>query len=297
MAKQKKIAVVIVNYNTKNLTIAAVEGLRGVDTYVVDNGSTETGLKAVLQAQPGVTYWSLSQNIGFGRGNNYAIKKIYQQYEYLLLLNSDAKITVKALNDLVAGAEKANADIASCRLTYPDGRFQPNAGSSPTGMHIFTWISGLDDIGNLLRLHFNSYQESKPWYYQADREVGWVSGSVMLVKTTLLEKISFFDEAIFMYGEDVDLCVRARKAGAKIMWFKTPQAVHIGGASSKDAKYKQWLGEFLGIEYLYQKHYGLLGLLYIKLLLYIFVPVRIILFFIFGKSKYAQYYAKILVKI
>ena len=297
MAGKQKVAVVIVNFNTKDLTLSAVKGLQGVDVFVVDNGSTETGLKEALQTLPRVTYWPLPKNIGFGRGNNYALKKISKDYEYILLLNSDAEMTSKALNDLVTKAEASNVDIASCRLIYPNGRFQPNAGSSPSWWHIFTWISGLDDIGNLLGLHFNSYQESKPWYYQRDCEVGWVSGSVMLVKTTLLEKIGFFDDNIFMYGEDVDLCFRARGAGFKIMWFKTPMALHICGASSRDAKYKQWLGEFLGIEYVYRKHYGLIGLLYIKFLLYIFVPVRVILFFVFGRPKYAQYYAKILAQI
>lgn len=297
MAKNKSVAVVVVNYNTLKLTQLAVSGLVGVDVYVVDNGSSEKGLTQKLANWSSVTCWSLSKNIGFGRGNNYAIEKICRKYEYLLLLNSDAQITTSALNMLVAKAKKTQADIASCYLTYPDGRFQPNAGSYPSPGNIFTWISGLDDIGNLLGLHFNSYQESKPWYYEADREVGWVSGSVMLVNTAVFEKIGFFDEAIFMYGEDVDLCVRARKAGLKIMWFKTPCAVHIGGASSADARYKQWLGEFLGILYLYKKHYGMMGFWYIKLLLYIFVPIRIVLFFSLGKRKYAYDYLKIIKRV
>lgn len=297
MAKNKNVAVVIVNYNTQKLTLSAISGLVGIDVYVVDNGSSEKGLAEKLAHLPFVTYWSLSKNVGFGQGNNYAIGKIYRQYEYLLLLNSDAQITTMAINALVAKAKKAKADIASCYLTYPDSHFQPNAGSYPSPGNIFTWISGLDDIGNLLGVHLNSYQESKPWYYSADRKVGWVSGSVMLVNTGTFAKIGLFDEKIFMYGEDVDLCVRARKAGLKIMWFKTPSAIHIGGASSQDAKYKQWLGEFLGIEYLYKKHYGLIGFWYIKLLLYIFVPIRIVLFFSLGKKKYAHDYFKILTKV
>lgn len=297
MAKNKSVAVVVVNYNTLKLTQSAVSGLVGVDVYVVDNGSSEKGLTQKLANRPSVTCWPLSKNIGFGRGNNYAIEKIYREYEYLLLLNSDAQITTSALNMLVAKAKKTQADIASCCLTYPDGRFQPNAGSYPSPGNIFTWISGLDDIGNLLGLHLNSYQESKPWYYKKDRIVGWVSGSVMLVNTAVFEKIGFFDEAIFMYGEDVDLCVRARKARLKIMWFKIPCAVHIGGASSQDAKYKQWLGEFLGILYLYKKHYGMMGFWYIKLLLYIFVPIRIVLFFSLGKRKYAYDYLKIIKRV
>jgi hypothetical protein len=301
MAKHEKVAVVIVNYNTKDLTLLAVDTLQSkgktFDVYVVDNGSSELGLKEALSKRPCITYWSLPQNTGFGRGNNYALKKIYQRYEYVLLLNSDAQITSVALEELVAKAKLANATLASCYLTYLDGRFQPNAGSKPSPIHIFTWISGLDDIANLFGIHLGSYQEAKPWYYQNDREVGWVSGSVMLVETVSLAKIGFFDEDIFMYGEDVDLCLRTSKALRKIMWFASPKAIHIGGASSTNAKYKQWLGEFLGIEHLYRKHYGLVGLVYIKVLLYLFIPLRIVLFTLFGRIKYARNYLNIIKKV
>jgi len=71
-----------------------------------------------------------------------------------------------------------------------------------------------------------------------------------------------------MYGEDVDFCWRAKKAGFKIGWTDKAEVIHLGGGSSDQPHFRQWLGEFKGLLYLYRKHYGNLASLFLKLAIY-----------------------------
>lgn len=116
----------------------------------------------------------------------------------------------------------------------------------------------------------------------------------MLISKDVIDKTGGFDPRIFMYAEDTDLCWRAQKKGFAIGWTDSAEIVHLGGASSDNPAYVQWLGEFKGLVYLYQKNYGALAAFGIQWLIRLFILVRILAFFAFGKRKVAQTYGKIL---
>ena len=295
----KTLSVIILNYNTKDLTLDCIESIlskkikHDIEVVVVDNGSKDGSVEAIKAKYSDVKVYESSKNVGFSKGNNIGLRKIYKNSKYCLLLNSDTYVLEGSLDNLIDFISKSDYSVVSCKLLSPDKTFQPNAGNLPTLFPVFIWLSGLDDIFRKL-VRLPSYQERGEGYYKNNAQVGWVSGSVMLIKSTLIDKIGLLDENIFMYAEDVDYCWRANEAGEKVGWTDKSQIIHIGGASSVKPQYKQWLGEFKGLIYLYDKHYGSLRKFVLKLLMYIFIFIRAIAFGLVGKSEHAKTYAKIL---
>src|SRR4030043_1220622 len=299
------LAILILNYNTPDLTIKCLKSIlesnfnMSYKIWVIDNAATDDSVDKIskfISQNSKLAFIKNPGNYGFSKGNNIALKNIYKDAKFCLLLNSDTEVFKDSLFNLIDFAKKNNFDIASCKLLSPDKSFQPNAGSLPKPFATFTWLSGLDDIFRKV-IRIQSYQERSISFYSKDKEVGWVSGSVMLVKSLVFEQIGFFDEKIFMYGEDVDFCWRAKNKGFKVGWTNSAQILHIGGASSDKPKSTQWLGEFKGLLYLYKKHYNKVAQGLLKIFMYFFILLRCVAFLIMDKKEYAKTYAEIITKI
>lgn len=294
------LTVIILNYNTKILlenclkSIYSKKWMHKIEVVVVDNCSTDGSVPLVKNNFPQVTILESGKNLGFTGGNNLGLKKV--KSKYVLLLNSDTLVQDHSLDNLIDFMDTSSYGIASCRLTDGGGGWQPNAGELPTLLPMFAWISGLDDI---LRKFFplSSYQARDISYYNNNKEVGWVSGSVMMIRDEVLKKIGFLDENIFMYGEDVEYCLRAKKNGFKVGWTDRSEIIHLGGKSSPYPKFSQWKGEFRGLLYIYRKYYGFLAALALRVLIYIFVTLRAVAFFILGKPQFSKTYAKVIFSI
>ncbi len=295
------LAVLILTYNTKKITLRCLSSifakLGGINfgVYVLDNGDDDTNL-AIKDKFPDVSVFKTGENLGFVKGNNFLIKKVYKKARYVLLLNSDTEVFPSSLDNLFNFANNNNADISSGYLINKLGNFQPNAGDLPSFLATISWVSGLDDLINKT-IDFPSLHQNNLRYYVDSRKVGWVSGAAMLIKSSLFDKIGFFDEKIFMYGEDIDFCWRANSTGAIILWTHDAKIKHLGGASSTDSKYTQWKGEFAGLKYLFKKYYSFPVYFLLVLILYIFLILRIVGYTLIGKSDYAKTYAKIAVNI
>ena len=301
MNKKIELDVIILNYNTSFLlekcliSIFEKKWQYQINVVVVDNGSVDNSLKMVKSKFPEVKIFANKENLGFSSGNNVALKN--SNAKYCLLLNSDTKISENSLDQLVDFMEETNFAIASCKLFYPDGSFQPNTGDLPLGISLFSWISGVDDLFRILGIDFPSYHRNLRSYYKDKLDVGWVSGTAMMIKRDVLDKVGYLDDKIFMYGEDVEICFRARKKGFKVGWTNKAEIVHIGGGSFKNPQFSQWLGEFKGLLYLYKKNYGFLANVFLRISLYLLIPLRIVVFLLLGKLQYSLTYAKLLPQI
>lgn len=291
------LTVIILNYNTKDLLMSCLDSIvqkkwqHSIKVMVVDNCSVDDSVITVRKHFSQVSVIESNQNLGFTRGNNLGLKEV--KSKYALLLNSDTEVLEGSLDKLIDFMDKTDYGIASCRLVDGEGNFQPNSGQLPTFFPMFTWLSGLDDILNKM-LSVSSYQARDNRYYLKDREVGWVSGSAMIIRSEVWHKIGYLDEKIFMYGEDVEYCLRAKREGFKVGWTNGTQIIHLGGKSSSQPQYNQWRGEFKGLLYIYKKYYGLLAALGLKVLIYLFVILRAGAFFILGKTPVSKTYVKII---
>ncbi len=283
--------IIVVNFNTKDLTLDTLRSINtqkwrsNIKILVVDNGSTDGSVEAIKKAFPDIELSISEKNLGFSKGNNLGLRKT--SANLVLLLNSDTIVLPGSLDNLVEYTNSHPYGIVSCKLLNSDGTFQPNGGKIPTFINTFLWLSGLDDI-----LGLNSYHSKDLKYFQ-NSEVGWVGGTAMLIKREVIEKVGLLDENIFMYGEDVEYCLRAKRHGFKIGWTDKSKITHLGGGSLDQPQFRQWLGEFKGILYIYQKYYGVLPTIILRFLIYLFVIIRSLAFLFLGKLSISKTYAKV----
>lgn len=295
------LSVVIVSFNTCELTCRCLESIFGnrwksiLEVILVDNNSVDDTVEVVKKKFPKVAVVENKENVGFARGNNLGVAKAHG--EYVLLLNSDTEVYPRALDDLLDFAKKGKFDVASCKLVFPDGSFQHNGGYLPTFGPIFLWLSGMDDILDIFGVKTKIYHLRDEKQYKNLTELGWVAGTAMLIKRDVFDRVGLLDEKIFMYTEDVDFCFRVRLAGGRIGWNKDAVIMHVGGGSTKTPNLTQWLGEFRGLMYIYQKYYGVAASLVLRLMIYAFVLLRIVVFILLGRFNYSLTYGKIITAI
>lgn len=291
-----ELAIIILNYNTKQLLkkclLSLLKNNKSDEIWIVDNHSFDGSLDMLKKDFPKINVVTNQENFGFSKGMNIGLKKINSKI--YLLLNSDTEIKGDSVNKLIDCLKNSNFSIMSSKLIYPGGDFQPNAGDLPFGVALISWLSGADDFFHKFGLSLPSFHRTDEKYYSSNREVGWVSGSVMAIKKEVIDKIGFLDEKIFMYAEDVDFCIRAKKAGLSTGICSGAEIIHIGGGSLSNPRFSQWLGEFKGLIYLYKKYFGSLIAFFLRILIYFFVFLRVIVFFIIGKKNIALNYGKII---
>ncbi len=228
------LSVVIINWNTKALVsncIASVERYLGSvphEVIVVDNASSDGSAEAIATSFPNVRLIKNETNVGFGRANNQAMR--LAQGSWFLLLNSDTELgddSVARLFQRIKGEPELG--VAQCRLVLPDGRLQHSAYRFPSLRQAL-----LDDLGmrRVLPGHDQASLLGGYWDYATEREVDWVAGAFMLIRRQVFEETGGFDERYFMYGEDLDWCLRIHDLGWRIRFYPDAWVKHHDHASS-----------------------------------------------------------------
>jgi hypothetical protein len=219
------LSVIIINWNTRQLLDQCLKSvsinLQNLDheVIVVDNGSTDGSKDMVRNDFPEAILIENQENAGFAKANNQAIR--VSQGEYILLLNSDAFLTPNAIQKMITVMESdLSIGIAGARLIYPDGSSQISHGPLPT-----FW----SEVGSLFGLDKLQKVKGSQREYE---ETGTVSGACMLIRKTLLDQIGLLDEAFFMFSEEVDLCNRCHKLGAKVVYVHSATVIHTHAGST-----------------------------------------------------------------
>lgn len=225
----------MISYNTREETLAALRSVQSEtrlphEIIVVDNASTDGSAEAIAEAFPWLRLLAKSHNLGFAAANNVAAHEA--RGEYLLLLNPDTVTRHNAVDRLVAFADSTpDARIWTGRTTFSDGRLNP--GSCFRRMSLWTLACGAIGLNSLFRgsAIFNS-EHYGGWKRDSEREIDIAQGSFFLIRREDWEVLGGFDTAFFMYGEETDLCLRARKQlGARPRFTPAAEIVHLGGAS------------------------------------------------------------------
>jgi len=289
------VSVIILNFNTKKLTIDCIRSVYkftkkvNFEIIAIDNASVDGSSKSLSRFAKNKNFTLIknNKNVGFGRGNNQGIK--ISKGRYILLLNSDTILTEDSISTLVRfmdGNEKSG--IASCRLLNADGTNQSSGGYFPTLLRVFLWMSFLDDIP-LLRRVFKSFH---PEPFRADNpmKIDWVMGSVFLIREELVKDVGYFDKDYFMYTEEVDYCFRAKKSGWEVWFVPDTSVIHLGGASSNHEFVIT--NEFKGIATFYKKHASTLEQFFLRIILFAGVILRMIIFRTFGNAEKSSIYKK-----
>lgn len=229
-----KLSIIIICWNDRKVIGDCLQSIYAgthrttFEVIVSDNGSTDDSVKFIRDKYPEVRIVENGGNLGFSRGNNSGIRAA--QGEWVLILNPDTVIHEGALDNFVEFADQhPEAGAVGCHVVNPDGSYQISARPFPSVLG--AWVAAL--YLRPLAYISDAFNADRyvGWQGDSERPVDWVSGCCVMVRGSLLRQLGGFDEQFFYHYEEVDLCYRVWKAGAKILF--TPQATitHLGGQS------------------------------------------------------------------
>ena len=230
------VSVVIVSYEGRALleqcldALVAHSGERSLEIIVVDQASTDRTAQWLGSERPEIRVVALEQNVGFGAGNNRGAA--IAEGRYLLLLNSDAFVTPGAIDELVRFAEQhPQAGVVAPRLLWPDGQLQRSCRRFPTPFRIATEYLFLRKFAPHSRALNGFYCAEFP--HDEPKRVDWLTGAALLIPRELYERLGGFDEAFFMFSEEVDLSRRAKALGYATWFDPVAEVKHVWGATAK----------------------------------------------------------------
>lgn len=221
------LSIVLVNYNSGNFladclnSVQAAKDQLDLDIWIVDNNSSDHSLDQAKKLFPNIHYIKNKANLGFGTANNIALKKINN--ELILMLNPDTKVEKETLPVMVDFMEQnIGVGAATCEALKNDGKIDwAHHRGFPTPWASLLYFMGDDKLYHLTDRNM-----------QETHEVDAISGSFFLTRKSVLDKVGLFDEDYWMYGEDLDLSYRIKKAGYKIMYIPKVKVIHFKGVSS-----------------------------------------------------------------
>ena len=230
------VSILVISYNTRAMTLACLASVVAetrvpYELIVLDNASPDGSAAAIAGAVPQARLIASETNHGFALGNNVAARAA--RGEYLLLLNPDTLVLDAAVDRLVAFAGRTPAaGIWGGRTLDPHGNLNPmSVFADQTLWSLFCRASGL-----ALAFPRNAFLNPElygGWDRDSERAVDVVQGAFLLIRRELWQRLGGFDPSFVMYGEEADLCRRARARGAAPRM--TPEAVivHYAGAASR----------------------------------------------------------------
>jgi GT2 family glycosyltransferase len=254
------LSIVIVNYNTGKLledclrSIYANANGMPFDVWVVDNNSVDSSTAMVRSAFPKVRLIENGSNVGFSKANNIALSRC--ESEYILLLNPDTLVIGDAIDRMVDFMEEhPTVGIAGCKVLNGDHTLQLACRRSiPTPKVAFFRMTGLS------RLFPNSKAMAQYNLTFKDanekQEVDAVSGAFLMARRKTIEDIGFLDERFFMYGEELDWCLRAKRAGWMVMYNPEAEIIHYKGESTKSNSRRAALEFYRAMYLFHKKHFA-----------------------------------------
>ena len=231
------VSIILANYNGAGLLTKCLSSVfdltRGVsfEVIVVDNASTDESRDLIERDFPRTRLLVNSENAGFSRANNLGARNATGSE--LLFLNTDTFLLEDSVSILARYLEQhADVGVVGPRLVFEDGTFQLSAGRLPSvGAEL------VDKILHTADRH--AHRTMAPLYramFSSARKVGWVTGACMMVRREAFERVGGFDERMFLFFEDKDLCKRVHDAGWNTHYTPEPTVVHLRGGSSASAE-------------------------------------------------------------
>ncbi len=227
-----RVSIIILNYNGLKDTIECLNSLKKItyqnyEVIVVDNASK--GNDADILEEKYKDYIILirnKENLGFTGGNNVGIRKVLEEdkSDYILLLNNDTVVEPNFLDELVKVCQSnSKVGILGPKIYFYDFEGRKDVIQS-AGARINLWLGKFEGKGG---------GEIDKGQFDKISEVDYVGGSCLLIKTEVIKKIGLFDEKYFLYFDETDLCIKAKKAGYLILFVPSSKIWHKQGASTK----------------------------------------------------------------
>jgi GT2 family glycosyltransferase len=248
LADPPDLSVVLVTWNALEVTAAALDSIRAqtagitYEVFVIDNGTTKDATVAELpRRHPWVRFIANPDNRGFTRANNQGIRE--SRGRFVVLLNNDTVQTENALGAAVRYMD-AHPDVGALGIMHLNndaGRtFQPS---------FFGFPRPLSDLIGLFRR-----PRPLPPPEVREQDADWVCGSFLLMRREAIEQVGLLDERYFIYDEDIDWCLQARRAGWKVRFWPGASMVHLGAQADPFMRDKTLVMFRSHVSYLRKNH-------------------------------------------
>ena len=232
------VSVILVSYNTADLLeqclASIIDEKVNIEIIVIDNASTDGSAQMVQSQFQHVILIANQDNRGFSKANNQGIQ--VSNGRYLLFLNPDTQVLPGALHVAVEFMDAQPAvGLAGTKIINPDNSPQPS-----------------------VEYRYPGQQHAREDFGLATGDIAWVLGASIIARKNVIDQLGGFDEDYFLYAEETDLCLRARKNGWKIDYIPEAVIVHWGGQSEVTSKpAAMWRRRISSEIIFYQKHYSL----------------------------------------
>lgn len=226
---QPKIFIIVLNFNGQDVLMQCLSSVYQSDylnfeVVVVDNNSSDESLEQAKKSFSRAYFIKNSENFGFSRGNNVGIRWALEKFaDYILILNNDTILEKITLSELVQAMQRnESAGIASPIIFSADDRT--------------VWFAGGTINWRKMRTnHVHEIKSDSPYLSE------YISGCAMLVKKAVFREIGIFDERFFLYYEDADFSMRAKKAGFDLFIIPSAHIKHLEQSNNKNALKTYWL--------------------------------------------------------
>lgn len=241
-APAPEVSVIVVSYNTAELTLACLDSVYretpelSFELIVWDNASPDGSADEIARRFPRARLVASPDNLGFARANNEAVG--LARGKWVLLLNPDTVVLDRALEKLhafaVARLASGEEPVAGGRTFFEDGALNPwSVWRAPSLWSVAMAALGFASL--FPKAEWANPEAYGGWDRSTVREVGFVSGCLLILRRGLWDRLGGFSPDFFMYAEDADLGIRARRAGATNLICPEARIVHYGGRSEKVA--------------------------------------------------------------
>jgi N-acetylglucosaminyl-diphospho-decaprenol L-rhamnosyltransferase len=248
-----RVAVVIVNYNTRDHLRACLATIpAGTHITLVDNGSSDGSVTMVHDEFPTVTVLANEQNDGYGSAANQGVRAC--SAEYVFVLNSDTLLRPDALDQLAAHLDRhPRVAVAGPRMWNEDGTPQHSCFPFPGTL---AWLLENEPMvavaARIPPIRRRLLCFSAP---TVAASVPWVLGAALAIRREAFYEVGGFDDAFFMYYEEVDLCLRLRRAGWDVHHVPQAEVVHLGSASTAHVRAAMAVEHFRSTLRFYRRYY------------------------------------------
>lgn len=241
ISKMKKVSIVVLHYKGKEFTSQCLDSIKKlqadgfkIETIVVNNNPQEN-LKDLEKRFPDFLFLETGRNLGFTGGNNFGIKRaLKDRADYVFLVNNDTILDPNILVQLIEVAKKQKkAGILGPKIYFAPGHeYHYNRYKKSERSKVFWYAGGEIDWANVITQHRGVDEVDKKQYDQIE-ETDYISGCGMFIKREVLKRIGLLDEKYFLYYEDSDFSVRAKRAGWQLLFVPQAKMWHFNAESSE----------------------------------------------------------------
>ena len=270
MIETPTLSIAIVNWNTKAMLLEALDSIYDFppqfrfEVIVVDNASSDGSAEAVRTNFPQVKLIPNTDNKGYAEGNNQAIER--SSGDFVLLLNPDVILPEGGLQCAVEFMrDRPKAGALGVRQVHPDGKLQRSVRGFPTPAAVLWELIGLSRLLPRSR-RFGAYRMT--WFaYDKVEEVDQPMGTFLMMRREALKEVGALDLQFPIFFNEVDWCLRCKRAGWRIYFTPDVEIIHYGGASTIQVGAAMAWESRRGLLAFYRKHYNTLPLAPLRFLI------------------------------